>query len=391
MQMLDFNGGGSVWDAAIARLPSPHLLQTWDWAQVKAAYGWTLMPVVWSGALHSGSDYPAAAMVLKRQVLRRGFAVRLCILYVPKGPLLDWGDEPLRTRVLDDLQELARREKAVFLKLDPDIVVGRGAPGAQDAREERGGLVIRSELKSRGWVFANDQIQFRNTVMLDLTESEEVMLSRMKQKTRYNIRLAQKKGVTVRTGTSADVAALYKMYAETSTRDGFVIRAENYYRTVWETFISRAANGQEPSAEPLIAEVQGEAVAAILVFYFAGRAYYLYGMSRRAHREKMPNHLLQWEAMKRARSRGCRYYDLWGAPDEFDEKDPLWGVFQFKEGLGGEIVRTIGAWDYPSSPIWYKTYTGVIPKVLGLMRARGLRRTERDAAAAYPPFSHSRS
>jgi lipid II:glycine glycyltransferase (peptidoglycan interpeptide bridge formation enzyme) len=380
--MQAFGGAGPAWDAAIARLPSPHLLQTWDWAQVKAAYGWSPMPVLWTRALDCSLDYPAAAMVLKRQVLRRGFAARLCILYVPKGPLLDWGDEPLRTRVLDDLQALAKRERAIFLKFDPDIVVGRGAPGAPDAREERGGLAIRSELRTRGWVFANDQIQFRNTVLLDLTESEEVMLRRMKQKTRYNIRLAEKKGVTVRIGTSADVPALYKMYAETSARDGFVIRAESYYRTVWETFMKHTANGEEPSAEPLIAEVQGEAVAAILVFYFAGRAYYLYGMSRQAHREKMPNHLLQWEAIKRARSRGCRYYDLWGAPDEFVEKDPLWGVFQFKEGLGGEIVRTLGAWDYPSRPIWYKTYTGVIPKVLSLMRARGRRRTEQDLAAA---------
>ncbi len=135
-------------------------------------------------------------------------------------------------------------------------------------------------------------------------------------------------------------------------------------------------NTDQPSAEPLIAEVNGDPVAAIFVFYFAGRAYYIYGMSIEAHREKMPNYLLQWEAMRRAKARGCSVYDLWGAPDEFNESDSMWGVFRFKEGLGGKVVRTLGAWDYPASRIWYRTYTQLIPRVLDVMRARGRARTQ---------------
>ena len=136
------------------------------------------------------------------------------------------------------------------------------------------------------------------------------------------------------------------MYAETSVRDGFVIRDEGYYRTVWEIFMPKPISSQSPISnsfrEPLIAEVDGEPVAAIFVFYFAGRAYYVYGMSRNAHREKMPTYLLQWEAMKRAKAKGCSVYDLWGAPDVFDESDSMWGVYRFKEGLGGKVVRTLG-------------------------------------------------
>ena len=139
--------------------------------------------------------------------------------------------------------------------------------------------------------------------MIDLSPSEDEMLARMKQKTRYNVRLAGKKGVTVRTGTLEDLPMLYKMYAETSVRDGFVIRDEGYYQTVWQTFMQ----SESPKCEPLIAEVEGEPVAAIFVFYFAGRAYYIYGMSREAHREKMPNYLLQWEAMQRAKAAGCQH------------------------------------------------------------------------------------
>jgi peptidoglycan pentaglycine glycine transferase (the first glycine) len=170
---------------------------------------------------------------------------------------------------------------------------------------------------------------------------------------------------------------LYKMYAETSVRDGFVIRDEEYYQTVWCMFMSNVErltlNVQQslPAAVPLIAEVDNEPVAAIFLFSFAGRAYYVYGMSRNAHREKMPSYLLQWEAMKRAKMLGCKVYDLWGAPDVFDESDSMWGVFRFKEGLGGEVIRTLGAWDCAPNAFLYKLYTETMPRILNLMRSRG--------------------
>ncbi len=373
--MRPFTGTGSEWNGLIARLPNAHLLQTWDWAGVKAAYGWKALPFTWSSGAGS---VRAAAMVLKRQVLRRGFTARLCILYVPKGPLFDTADTSLAAQVLDDLQALARKQGAILLKIDPDVALGSGVPGAPDAAENESGIAFKSELERRGWRFSSEQIQFRNTVVVDLTVPETDLLERMKQKTRYNVRLAEKRGVEVRSGTPEDLPLLYRMYAETSVRDGFVIRDETYYRLVWETFMRQPVAADRPSAEPLIAEVDGEPVAAIFVFYFAGRAYYLYGMSREVHRERMPNYLLQWEAMKRARARGCTVYDLWGAPDLFDESDPLWGVFRFKEGLGGRVLRTLGAWDYPASPFWYRTYTQVVPRVLDVRRARGKARTERS-------------
>jgi lipid II:glycine glycyltransferase (peptidoglycan interpeptide bridge formation enzyme) len=230
-------------------------------------------------------------------------------------------------------------------------------------------------------------------VLIDLNPSEDEMLARMKQKTRYNIRLAEKKGVAVRIGTKEDLPMLYKMYAETSVRDGFVIRDEQYYRTVWDSFMRSNADvpatspsptlhyADIPTCEPIIAEVDGEPVSAIFVFYFAGRAFYVYGMSRDRHREKMPTYLLQWEAMKRARVKGCTVYDLWGAPEVFDESDSMWGVYRFKEGLGGRVVRTLGAWDFAPSPLWYKMYSEIIPRVLDVMRSRGKARTKQNLGA----------
>ena len=386
-----------IWNSVVSKLPNPHFLQTHEWGQVKAKYGWTPLYAIWTVdgkfSVFKETDHRslntdhciAAALILKRQIIRDGFAARLSILYAPKGPLLDWSDESLRNRVWNDLQAFAKKQGAIFLKIDPDVVLGTGVPqGAEDVVDNRGQAVM-SELKRRGWRFSSDQIQFKNTVLIDLKPSEEELLRRMKPKTRYNIRLAEKKGVALRVGTPKDFGMLYEMYAETSVRDGFVIRDEGYYNTVWERFMAvettPISSRQSPFAEPLIAQVDNEPVAALFVFYFAGRAYYVYGMSRDIHREKMPAYLLQWEAMKRARARGCSVYDLWGAPDIFNESDSMWGVYRFKEGLGGKVVRTLGAWDYAPNPLWYKMYAEIIPRVLDVMRSRGKARTRQNLGA----------
>ncbi|NCP86527.1 peptidoglycan bridge formation glycyltransferase FemA/FemB family protein [bacterium] len=387
------------WNNLLTRLPNPHFLQTWEWAQVKAQGGWQPIYLTWdekqfsvisnplseieNGTRPAKPEIEAAALVLKKKLPAAGLAARLCLLYCPKGPNLDWSDVPLRTRVLADLERFARQQGAIFLKLDPDVRLGTGIPATESESADPAGAAIRAELLRRGWRFSADQIQFRNTVLLPVSASDEEMLARMKQKTRYNLRLAAKKGVRVRVGGEKDWPLLYKMYAETAARDGFVIRDENYYRTVWKLFSGSPVEQLQPEnrkteqpaaaplAEPLIAEVDGEAVAAIFLFAFAGRAYYVYGMSRTAHREKMPAYLLQWEALQWARAQGCAVYDLWGAPDVFDESDSMWGVFRFKEGLGGTVVRTLGAWDFVPNPLWYALYIKVVPMLLAVMRLMG--------------------
>ena len=382
------------WNDLIAGLPEAHLLQTYEWSQLKAHYGWQPFYLVWKRGQHGfeiieivdvqsgvqsgenpqpsqvAQDVDAAALILRTNVLRRDPLVRLCILYCPKGPLLRWDDQVLRKRILDDLQGFARQQRAIFLKMDPDVVLGKGIPGAESDMPDQVGLAIETELGLRGWKYSDEQIQFKNTVMLNVSASDEELLGGMKQKTRYNVRLGSKKGLTVRSGNAQDWPLLYRMYAETSVRDGFVIRDQAYYQTVWQIFADKSV--------PLIAELDGEVVAAVYLFYFAGRAYYLYGMSRDAHRDKMPNYLLQFEAMRWARQNGCQVYDLWGAPDEFNEGDSLWGVFRFKEGLGGIFRRTLCAWDFSPQPLLYQIYTKVMPRVLDIMRARGKRQTRQN-------------
>jgi len=360
------------WNSEIAALPGAHILQTWEWGQFKAIYDWRPIPKIWRG---EQDEIKAAAMVLQRSIRPAGFGPEFKVLYVPRGPMLDWQDVELRQTVLADLKELAKKAGAIFIKIDPEVILGRGIPaegGAPQISENANGVLM--DFRRLGWHYSQDQIQFRNTVTIDLSGTEEDWLARMKQKVRYNLRLAQKKGVTVRKGTLDDLPLVYRMYAETSVRDGFVIRPEGYYRHAWEGFIKSGM------AEVLLAEVDGEVVAGLILFFFAGKAWYLYGMSRQIHRDKMPNYLLQWEAMRSARAHDCMQYDLWGAPDAFDESDAMWGVFRFKEGLGGEVIRFIGAWDYPSRPLLYRLYTQFLPAFLNILRRKGKARVRREVS-----------
>jgi peptidoglycan pentaglycine glycine transferase (the first glycine) len=358
-----------TWNNNIASFPDAHLLQTWQWGLVKSQYGWKPIFQIWGAE----TKPDAAALILQREIPIAGFAARLSVMYVPKGPLLrDWADKDLRERVVADLQQLARQRRAIFIKMDPDIPTGRGVPGEEDAEEDPLGERIRQEWLAKGWRYSDEQIQFRNTFLVDLRASEEELLARMKQKTRYNIRYAGRKGVIVREGDPADFDLLYRMYAKTSERGGFVIRSEDYYDTLWRTFFDAGM------LTPLIAQVEGEPVGGVMLFHFGERAWYLHGMSREVHRKKMPPYLLQWEAMRTAKALGCMEYDLWGAPEIFNESDSMWGVYRFKSGLGGQVLRTIGAYDYSSRPFMYSLYTRILPRLLDLMRSRGKKRIHEE-------------
>lgn len=361
------------WDQIIAPLPGSHVLQTWEWGAVKSQYGWYPTQHVW----YDNDNIVAASLVLNRSTNIPFFSRITNIFYIPKGPLLDWSNPIYRREVLLDIIGYAKKNGGLFLKIDPDIILGTGFQDTSKENDTFNCDTIISELKQLGWHFSKEQIQFKNTVQIDLSPNEDTLLANMKQKTRYNIRLASRKGVTVRVGTKADINTLYQMYAETSLRDGFIIRGEEYYQTTWGSFfqdnrrtdlgISNVEYNQ-PVAEPLIAEVNGEAIAAVIIFRFARNAWYIYGMSRAIHREKMPNYLLQWEALRRAKLAGCHTYDLWGAPDANSENDPLWGVYQFKEGFGGKVIRHLGAWDKPIKPVYYEIYNSLLPRILAIMR-----------------------
>lgn len=341
------------WDAALLQLPGPQALQSWGWGAFKGRWGWQADRLLWE---QEGRP-AAAAQVLQRRLGGTPFT----LAYVPRGPLLDFSDRALLTVVLSDLEALACRRRHLCIKIDPAVRLGIGAETT--APEPTAGEVLAT-LRRRGWQFSTEQIQFKNTVLVDLTPGEPDLLARMKPKTRYNIRLAERRGVTVRRGDLDDLPAFYGLYETTSQRDGFLIRPFAYYRDVWAQFVS-AGRGHL-----LLADLAGQAIAGLLLFTFGPTAWYMYGASSDAHRELMPSHLLQWHAMQLARAAGCTTYDMWGAPDHFAEDDRMWGVYRFKTGFGGETVRGLGAYDFAPRPLLYRLYSRAMPVMLAAMRRR---------------------
>ncbi len=327
------------WDAELRTLPHPHILQSWPWGTVKSRWGWT--PQHWLWRDERGVTQAAAQILVRRGLWP--------LAYLPKGPLVDWQRRELVETVLGDLERMARRQHWLWVKIDPDLEVGSAAV---------------AWMESRGWTPSSEQIQFRNTMILDLRPEAEELLRRMKPKWRYNIRLARRRGVSVRVASEAELPHLYALYAETAARDGFIIRTEAYYLDVWRTFM-RAGY-----ATPLVAIVEGERVAMLFLFHFGTRAWYLYGASSAQHRNRMPNHLLQWEAIILAKALGCTTYDLWGAPDHLDPSDPMWGVYRFKVGFGATFVEQIGAYDYIARPAIARLYTILRPHLIAWMHRR---------------------
>ena len=344
------------WNEFVGDHAAGHLLQTSEWAELKCRFGWrarrVLMPAADGGAARAG------ALILFRKSMGQVLA------YVPRGPLVDWSDAALTEDVVARMCAVARQEGAFALKIEPDLL---------DTAANR------QRLAAAGFHSSPQTIQPRSTVVVDLRADDDTILARMKSKWRYNIRLAARKGVTVRELQAHELPIFQQLMDETGTRDGFSVHSAAYYRDAYELLASRWGAF-------LLASYQGDPLASIAVFAIGSTAYYLWGASNNRHRNLMPNHALQWEAMRWAKARGCARYDLWGIPDEvgavatglWDEgrkvvlvekapvdvnafpKGDLWGVFRFKQGFGGAVERTVGAWDLPLSRSIYGLYRGVL-------------------------------
>ncbi|HLF25499.1 MAG TPA: peptidoglycan bridge formation glycyltransferase FemA/FemB family protein [Anaerolineae bacterium] len=320
------------WDAFLAARPDAHILQTSAWGELKSRFGWSAERI----AVLSGERIAAGASVLFRRLpLRLG-----TLAYIPKGPIIDLDDGELTATLLAGLDRLCRSRRALLLKLEPD---------ALDAQP----------FARFGFRPSPHAIQPPRTIVIDIARGEDDLLAAMHPKTRYNIRLASKKGVTVRAAVRADLPAFNALMQATGARDGFAVHAPAYYEWAFDLFAPAS------QAQLFLAEVAGQMIAGLFAFAHGQRAWYFYGASGEAHREYMPNHALQWHAIRWAKSIGCCEYDLWGIPDADEatleaeylhRRDDLWGVYRFKRGFGGSVVRFAGAWDRVHNPLLYRIY-----------------------------------
>ena len=338
------------WNASLRKLPYSHVLQTWEWGEFKRETGrWTPQRL----AFERGGQVAAMASLLTRSI------GPLKVMYVSKGPALDYADINLAEQVFSVLETRADRLGIVWLKIDPDVIAATGLPNAAEECLHNVGSDVARMLRRRGWRFSDSQVQFRNTLTVDLNRSEDEILAAMSGNTRRKIRVAAKKGVEIRAASIKDLPLLYRLYQVTGERDNFLIRPFAYYERAWLSFM------QAGLAHALIAEYEGRAIAHVILFHFGRKCWYFYGASSNEERERMPNYALQWAAIRWAKAQGYAVYDMWGAPDVFDASDTMWGVYQFKRGFRGELTRHIGAWDFAAHPTLYYIYHQFVPRLLG--------------------------
>jgi len=314
------------WNIFLTKHPNAHILQTGEWGELKSAFGWEPVRLV----LDDG---------LGVQILFRRLPLGLTLAYLPK-PVFSDQQSAFSGQLWAEVDAVCKNRHAIFIKIESDVWDDQP-------------LTFNFQPSTR----SPHYIQPPRTLMVDLRGTEDDILARMKQKTRYNIRLANKKDVTVRSWD--DLPAFHQMMLVTGGRDGFGVHSLEYYQRAYDLFHPTGM------AELLVAEYEGVPLAALMVFARGRRAWYMYGASTDEERNRMPTYLLQWEAMRWARSKGAEEYDLWGVPDEDEEtleahfterNDGLWGVYRFKRGFGGELKRAVQALDRVYNPLLYKLY-----------------------------------
>ena len=315
----------SDWNKFLENHPNAHLLQMGEWGELKKDFGWK--PVRFVLDRETGA-----------QILFRRLPLGLTLGYMPK-PVFSGQWTVDSEQFWKEVDSICKKNRAVFLKVEPDV-------WADDFR-----------LPPSAFRISPHNIQPPRTITIDIKDNEETILAEMKPKCRYNIRLAEKKGITFRAWD--DIQSFHEMMTVTGGRDNFGVHSKDYYQRAYELFTSKG------TCELLVAEYEGKPLASLMVFANGKRAWYVYGASNDQERNRMPTYLLQWEAIRWAKARGCEEYDLWGVPDENEEtleanfetrQDGLWGVYRFKRGFGGEVKRAAQAMDRIYNPFLYWAY-----------------------------------
>ena len=300
---------------------APHPLQSWEWGDFRQKTG---LKVIRLGVF-TEKELIAGYQLTVHPLPAMGYN----LIYFPKGPMPD-------LTMLEALRKVGSQEKAIFVKIEPNIIANPD---------------IKKFLLNNGCQEGSPMFT-RYTFQLDLTKTEDQLLSEMKPKTRYNIRLAQKHGVAVAEDNSPEAFETYlKLITETTRRQRFYAHTLDYQRKMWETM--RSAD----IAHLFVAKYQEQILATYIFFIFNKVLYYPYGASTREHQEVMPTYTLFWEAIKFGKKMGCQTFDMWGSPGPNpDPKDPLYGFHHFKEGFGAKLVEFVGTYDLVINPPLYSLF-----------------------------------
>jgi len=326
----------AVWDGWLQNSPGGgHVLQSYEWGEFKKRLGWRPVRVV--------LDRDGEVVGLGQFLAYDTAPVPGALWYCTKGPWLPWHNEEAVRAFFEGVRDVARREGAHTVKIEPEVL----------EREKN----VKDVLGEIGFRKARYDLNLKTTLVVDLSLSEEKLLAKMKGKTRYNVRLAAKKGIeVVEPDFEEGWEIFYAWMKHTSERKvGYSLRRSRNYLHAVTRYMYDTGQGRL-----FFARHEGTPLAGIYVFTFGEKYWYMYGASGDEKRNLKPNYLLQWEVMRWAKERGLTHYDMVGVPklEDLDESSSLWGVYKFKEGFGGEISDSLGCFDLPvkraRAAAWYK-------------------------------------
>ncbi len=320
--------------------PKGHFLQTWEWGEVKRGMGWEPLPLI----LEQDREIRGTLLILKRNLPLPG---KRCIFYAPRGPVADINDFDLCQALFKGAERVARDYAAIFLKVDSDV------PASDQHFRD---ILQQCNFRHNDTGLDFEGVQPVFVFQLDITPPAPRLLEQMHNKTRYNIKLAARKGVTVRKAAGKNELPLfYSILQETAARDRFLIRGYEYFEMIWDQMV------ENKMAQIFLAEYEGRIIAATLALILGKKAWYLYGASSNDYRNVMPNYLIQWEMIRWAQEQGCQIYDFRGVSGDLNEDNPLYGLYRFKKGFNGELVEFIGDWDRVYAPVFYWAWTRFLP------------------------------
>ena len=314
-------------DSFVASHPKGHFMQTSLWAKQKPQW-------ISDGVVIRGEDgaIKAAAAVLVRKVPFTPWT----LMYAGRAPVCDIHDKAVLKELTEGLKTLAKKYRSYVIKIDPDVA-------ADDEEFKNTMLSLGYSLTGGGKNFEGIQPRFVFRLYLDGRNQDELLAS-FHTKTRYNIRLAQRKGVQVVLKGEESCDEFARIMMETGVRDGFVVRGADYFRAMLKNLGSHARLYMAYTEE-------GTAIAGTLAVHYGDKVWYLYGASSNEHRNLMPNYLLQWNMICWAEELGCRVYDFRGVSGDLSEDNPLYGLYKFKKGFNGEFTEFVGEFDLKIKPL----------------------------------------
>ncbi|MFC1656402.1 lipid II:glycine glycyltransferase FemX [Patescibacteria group bacterium] len=290
------------------------ILQTKEWSDFKAHFGWK------------------AHQINKIWILQKKIALGRSVLYIPEA-----NKDALLSLDMDKVKELAKKTNTIFLKIEPMI--------------EENDKETQQFLDKHNFSKSFEELQPGSRQMLDISDTHEKILKKMKPKGRYNINLAEKKGIKVTSGISTrELKNFYKLFVETSKRDKFTPRAKIYFQKMLATF------EKKDIGQVYIAYFEHQPLAAIIATFYGNTATYLYGASSSEHRNLMAPYLLHWHIIKDAKRNNCKIYDLLAVSPKNVKKHKYDGITEFKEKFGGKHIELIGSYDLIFAPWLYNTY-----------------------------------